>query len=136
MAPRPEIAPVQRVWMNNQSDRSREFWIRIRRKISIYAEKYTLSQCRCFKGHEGRLVFFRLLVLIYLILCGYKHANIAWALGASAVTSYFICDILLAHTAIIFIHGRPADIIRTIFLTFLSYITIAISFSLPYLTEL
>jgi hypothetical protein len=109
-------------------------WGRIERLIEVYEAK--ISPVRwfgdLFRGREGFYVLLRMAFL----LCALKTVFMVpvgwWTKLLTVASTLFLLDILLASTSVEIVTRSPARALRSIVLTFLSYLSIGVSFGVFY----
>ena len=117
-----------------------DFW----QKIESFLKDYDLAYApvRWFggwggltRGREGYFVFFRFIFLISLYLAAFYLPSCSWlGILMTIAAGYSIADMFLLPTSIAF-SGTPAmRPLRTLTFVFITYISIAISFGVLYIT--
>jgi hypothetical protein len=119
--------------MDNTSTPSGKFWGCVRKKLCQYEAKYSPS--RWFKdwggfltGREGIYVIVRLITVFVISVWMPTILKVS-------VASLAIIDVVLYHTAVVFVTQTVTDKLRNVFLTFISFFSLVISFSAFYITQ-
>lgn len=118
--------------MNSTLIPSDKFWTCVEKILRNYAEKGPSRWCDDWRGwlknREGRYVAVRLIIIIASALI----ATTKYSPFGIILAFVFVIDILIFHTAVAFVTGHIKKKLRSIFLTFGSFTSIAIAFSAFY----
>ncbi len=110
------------------------FWNSVEDSLKSYLARRSLGSY--FHDREGWYVLLRLLLSIDLFLYTTLYSwiippdFIKWAFLIGVVS--ILLDILLSHTAIIFVTAQATDTLRSFVLVFLSFLTVVVSFAVLY----